>query len=84
MMALQLSMLNMEFELKKIHWLNGKRDNINIILQSKYQIEIAKEAIKICEKQIAYFERLEQIEAKRSPKKKDSSSGQAPIESEKS
>ena len=74
----------MEFDLIKQNWINGRNDNVNIILQSKYQIEIAAEAIKVCDKKIRYFEKLEALEAKKHPKKKDSSSEQAPIESKKS
>ncbi len=77
-------MLKMEFELIKQNWINGRTDNANIILQSLYQIEIAKEAIKLCDKKIAYFEKFEVLKAKRKPKKADSSSEQAPIESKKS
>ena len=61
----------MEYILEKKHWIHGKVDNINIILQSKYQIEIATEAIKLCDKKIRYFEKLEDLKAKRNPPKED-------------
>ncbi len=62
-------MLKMEYELIKQNWINGRNDNINIIIQSKYQIEIAKEAIELCNKKIRYFEKLEELKAKKHPKK---------------
>ncbi|MCK5283919.1 MAG: hypothetical protein KAK00_11065 [Nanoarchaeota archaeon] len=61
----------MEIELEKQNWVNGRVDNVNIILQSKYQIELAEMAIKHCDKKIKYFEKLEALEAKKHPPKKE-------------
>lgn len=44
-----------EQELKKENWINARADNINIILTSKYQIILANDAIKRCDKEIAKF-----------------------------
>lgn len=45
----------MEIKLEKNHWINGKADAINIILTSKYQIILAKAAVKLCDEEIAKF-----------------------------
>lgn len=45
----------MEQELSKQNWENARHDNINIILTSKYQIILAQEAIKLCDKKLAEF-----------------------------
>ena len=44
-----------ELDLKKHNWENARADNINIILTSKYQIILAKDAIKRCDKELTKF-----------------------------
>ena len=84
LMILQQPTLKMELDLKKIHWERSKQENEILIINNTMQIEMAKTVIVMCDKKIKYFEKLEAEEEKRHPKTADSSSEQAPIESEKS
>lgn len=72
LMILQLLILKMEhLKLEKIHWLNSKRENQNLILNNMMQIEMAAIVIDMCDKKIKYFEGIEAAEAKRKPKVKE-------------
>ncbi len=45
----------MKYTLLKEHWLKSKQDNINLILQSQMQIEMAKRIIGLVEEKLAEF-----------------------------
>ena len=45
----------MDLELKKIDWEQTKRENINLIIMNKMQIEMALNVIELCYKKIKSF-----------------------------
>lgn len=59
----------MELKLNKTHWMRSKVENQTLILNNMMQIEMAKIVIEMCDKKIRYFEKLEELEAKKNPKK---------------
>lgn len=52
---IQQNNMENEINLEKIHWLNAIESHKNMILQSKMNIILATEALKLCDEELAKF-----------------------------
>ena len=52
----------MIYEIEKKDWVNSKAANINLIIQSKMQIEMAEKMILLCDEKIKEIEDLKEQE----------------------